>query len=98
MIFRVLKKLESVVSMSAVEPLMRDKGWTFAPPDPLTGAPSVHQIYQRADPQYSGRASVPVLWDKETSTIVNNESSEIIRMFNREFADFTDDRTDYCPA
>ena len=98
MIFRVLKKLESVVSMSAVEPLMLDKGWTFAAPDPLTGAHYVHQIYQRADPQYSGRASVPVLWDKETNTIVNNESSEIIRMFNREFADFTDDRTDYCPA
>jgi putative glutathione S-transferase len=98
MIFRVLKKLEGVVSMSAVEPLMLDKGWTFAAPDPLTGAHYVHQIYQRADPGYSGRASVPVLWDKETNTIVNNESSEIIRMFNREFRAFTDDRTDYYPA
>jgi len=98
MIFRVLKKLEDVVSMSAVEPLMLDMGWTFAAPDPLTGARYVHQIYQRADPKYSGRASVPVLWDKQTSAIVNNESAEIIRMFNRAFRDFTDDRTDYYPA
>jgi putative glutathione S-transferase len=98
MIFRVLKKLEGVVSMSTVEPLMLEKGWTFAAPDPLTGALYVHQIYQRAEPKYSGRASVPVLWDKKTGAIVNNESAEIIRMFNREFRDFTDDRTDYYPA
>ena len=98
MIFRALKKLEGVVSMSKVEPLMLEKGWTFAAPDPLTGALYVHQIYQRAEPKYSGRASVPVLWDKETNTIVNNESSEIIRMFNREFRDFTDDKRDYYPA
>ncbi len=98
MIFRVLKKLDGVVSMSEVEPLMLEKGWTFAKPDPLTGALYIHQIYQRADPKYSGRASVPVLWDKKTDTIVNNESSEIIRMFNREFNAFTDDRTDYYPA
>jgi len=98
MIFRVLKKLEAVVSMSSVEPLMLDKGWTFATPDPLTGANYIHQIYQRADPKFSGRASVPVLWDKETHAIVNNESAEIIRMFNREFDAFTDDRKDYYPA
>jgi len=98
MIFRVLKKLEGVVSMSHVEPLMLDKGWVFASPDPLTGALYVHQIYQRADPHYSGRASVPVLWDKETGAIVNNESAEIVRMFNREFRDFTDDMRDYYPA
>jgi len=98
MIFRVLKKLEGVVSMSTVEPLMLEKGWTFAAPDPLTGALYLHQIYQRADPKYSGRASVPVLWDKKTDTIVSNESSEIVRMFNREFRDFTDDMTDYYPA
>jgi putative glutathione S-transferase len=97
MIFRALKKLEAVVSMSNVEPLMLEKGWSFAQPDPLTGAQYIHQIYQRADPKFSGRASVPVLWDKETRTIVNNESAEIIRMFNREFGAFTSDRTDYCP-
>jgi putative glutathione S-transferase len=98
MILRALKKLEAVVSMSHVEPLMLDKGWAFALPDPLTGAHYVHQIYQRADPKFSGRASVPVLWDKKTNTIVNNESAEIIRMFNREFDDFTADRTDYYPT
>lgn len=98
MIFRVLKRLEDVVSMSVVEPLMGDNGWTFAAPDPLTGARYIHEVYRAADPIYSGRASVPVLWDKQTRTIVNNESSEIIRMFDCAFAAFTDDRTDYYPA
>ncbi|HVA35035.1 MAG TPA: glutathione S-transferase family protein [Stellaceae bacterium] len=98
MILRAVKRLEGVVSMSTVEPVMGDNGWTFAASDPLTGATYVHEIYRAADAGYSGRASVPVLWDKEKRTIVNNESSEIIRMFNREFAAFTDDRTDYYPA
>jgi putative glutathione S-transferase len=52
-----------------VEPLMLERGWTFAEPDPLTGATAIHEIYRRADPRYSGRASVPVLWDKEKRTI-----------------------------
>ncbi|MDE2229114.1 MAG: glutathione S-transferase family protein [Alphaproteobacteria bacterium] len=98
MILRALKKLEGIVSMSAVEPVMGDNGWTFAAPDPLTGAQYIHEVYRAADPRYSGRASVPVLWDKRTRTIVNNESSEIIRMFNREFAAFTDGRADFYPA
>jgi glutathionyl-hydroquinone reductase len=98
MILRALKRLDGVVSMSAVEPVMGDDGWTFATPDPLTGANYVHQIYRAADAGYSGRASVPVLWDKRQRTIVNNESSEIIRMFNREFAAFTDDGADYYPT
>ena len=98
MIFRVLKRLEKIVSISTVEPVMGDNGWTFAAPDPLTGARYIHEVYRAADATYSGRASVPVLWDKQTRTIVNNESSEIIRMFNRAFAAFTDDRTDYYPA
>lgn len=98
MIFRALKRLEGVVSMSAVKPVMGDDGWTFAAPDPLTGARYIHEIYCAADAGYSGRASVPVLWDKQQRTIANNESSEIIRMFNREFAALTDDRTDYYPA
>ncbi|SRR5579875_394526 len=97
MIFRVLKRLESVVTLSAVEPVMGDNGWTFATPDPLTGARYMYEVYCAADRTYSGRASVPVLWDKQTRTIVNNESSEIIRMLNREFAAFTEDRTDYYP-
>lgn len=98
MILRRLKHLEGVISLSAVEPLMLEHGWTFAMPDPLTGARYVYEIYQQADPTYTGRVTVPVLWDKETRTIVNNESSDIIRMLNREFGAFTDDRTDYYPA
>ena len=98
MIFRVLKKLESVVSMSLVEPLLLEGGWKFAVPDPITGARFVHELYTKADPRYTGRVSVPVLWDNKTGTIVSNESSEIIRMFNSAFAAFTDERTDYYPA
>jgi putative glutathione S-transferase len=95
--FRTLKRLENVVSLSAVEPLMLEGGWRFAEPDPLTGTRYVHELYQRADPRYTGRASVPVLWDKERGAIVNNESSDIIRMLNGAFAAFTSDRTDYYP-
>jgi putative glutathione S-transferase len=98
MILRALKKLEGVVSMSLVEPLLLKGGWKFAAPDPITGAGFVHELYTKADPHYSGRVSVPVLWDKKTGTIVSNESSDIIRMFNSAFAAFTDDRTDYYPA
>jgi glutathionyl-hydroquinone reductase len=58
----------------------------------------VHELYTKADPHYTGRVSVPVLWDKKTGTIVSNESSEIIRMFNGAFAAFTDERTDYYPT
>jgi putative glutathione S-transferase len=98
MIMRRLKALEDVISMSVVEPLMLEHGWTFAVPDPLTGARYIYEIYQKADAGYTGRATVPVLWDKETGTIVNNESSDIIRMMNSAFDAFTADRTDYYPA
>ena len=98
LLFRLLKRLEGVISLSFVEPLMLENGWTFAAPDPLTGARYAHEIYQRADPRYSGRASVPILWDKATRTIVNNESADIIRMLNSAFDAFTDERTDYYPA
>ena len=98
LLFRLLKRLESVISVSFVEPLMLENGWTFAVPDPLTGARHAHEIYRRADPRYSGRASVPILWDKQTGTIVNNESADIVRMLNRAFDAFTDERTDYYPA
>ena len=98
MIFRALKKLEDIVSMSVVEPLLLEGGWKFAVPDPVTGASFVHELYTKADPHYTGRVSVPVLWDKKTGTIVSNESSEIIRMFNSAFAAFTDERTDYYPT
>jgi glutathionyl-hydroquinone reductase len=98
LLMRLMKRLEGVISVSFVEPLMLENGWTFATPDPLTGARYVYQIYQKADPRHSGRASVPVLWDKETRTIVSNESADIIRMLNRAFDALTDSREDYYPA
>jgi putative glutathione S-transferase len=97
MIFRVLKRLEGVISMSTVQPLMLENGWTFAEPDPITGARYMYNVYQRADPRYTGLATAPVLWDKQTGTIVSNESSEILRMLNSEFSAYTSDRTDFHP-
>jgi putative glutathione S-transferase len=99
-IFRKLKDLESVISMSVVDPVMGDAGWQFgtdAVADTLNGKKTLGEIYLLADPRYTGRVSVPVLWDKEQRTIVNNESPEIIRMFNSAFAALTNDRADYYP-
>jgi glutathionyl-hydroquinone reductase len=101
-IMRTLKGLEEVVSMSIVEPLYGPHGWRFGTspgttPDTVNGASELAEIYLRADSRYSGRVSVPVLWDKERRTIVNNESAEIIRMFNDAFGRFTNVRTDYYP-
>jgi glutathionyl-hydroquinone reductase len=101
-IMRTLKGLEEVVSMSVVEPLYGPHGWRFGTspgttPDTVNGASELAEIYLRADPRYSGRVSVPALWDKERRTIVNNESAEIIRMFNGAFGRFTNVRTDYYP-
>ena len=102
-IMRMLKGLEQVVSLSVVEPLYGPHGWRFGAspgtiPDSVNGASELAEIYLRADPRYSGRVSVPVLWDKERRTIVNNESAEIIRMLNGAFGRFTNVRTDYYPA
>ena len=102
-IFRKLKRLEDVVSMSIVAPRRTDQGWVFddSPPryqDTLLGKHYLHEIYTLAQPDYTGRVTVPVLWDKQRQTLVNNESPEIIRMFNSAFAAFTDDTTDYYPA
>ncbi|WP_151719498.1 glutathione S-transferase family protein [Gemmobacter serpentinus] len=85
LIARKLKGLEDVISLSIVEPELGDQGWRFATPDPVNGAEWMHQIYTKADPQVSGRATVPVLWDKKTGTIVNNESADILRIFNSGF-------------
>ncbi|RTM00235.1 MAG: glutathione S-transferase family protein [Hyphomicrobiales bacterium] len=85
LIARKLKGLEDVVSLSIVEPELGAQGWRFASPDPVNGATWLHEIYTRADPHVSGRATVPVLWDKLRGTIVNNESAEILRMFNSGF-------------
>src|SRR5215813_10149656 len=102
LIMRALKGLEEVVSISVTEPLYGPHGWAFGTspgtiPDTVNGASELAEIYLRADPRYSGRVSVPVLWDKERRTIVNNESAEIIRMFNGAFGRFTNVRTDYYP-
>ncbi|MDP6120490.1 MAG: glutathione S-transferase family protein [Rhodospirillales bacterium] len=90
-IMRALKGLEDAVGLSVVDILMLEEGWVFseAPgciPDTVNGFSRLHEVYTKADPGYTGRVTVPVLWDKERSTIVNNESSEIIRMFNSAFA------------
>lgn len=102
-IFRTLKRLKDVVSMSIVAPRRTEQGWVFDDRTPqyqdtLLGKQALHEIYTLAQPTYSGRVTVPVLWDKKRQTIVNNESSEIIRMFNSAFNAFTDDQTDYYPA
>lgn len=97
MIYRVLKRLENVVTISYVEPAMLEQGWTFPQSDPLTGAHHLYELYQQADPLFTGRATVPVLWDKESHGIVNNESSDIIRMLNSEFDELTHELTNYYP-
>ena len=103
LIFRKLKKLEDVISVSVTVALLGKKGWEFgtepgATLDAVNGKSAVADIYVLSDPRYSGRASVPVLWDKKQKVIVNNESSEIIRMLNSAFNAFTDVRTDFYPA
>jgi putative glutathione S-transferase len=87
LIFRKLKKLEKLISVSVVEPLMLDEGWTFseALPDHLAHRQYLRDVYTAAVPDFTGRVTVPVLFDKKTGTIVNNESAEIIRMFNSAF-------------
>ena len=91
-----------MISVSVTTALLGKKGWEFgtepgASLDTVNGKPTLADIYLLADPHYSGRASVPVFWDKKQRTIVNNESSEIIRMLNSAFDAFTDVRTDYYP-
>jgi len=102
-IFRKLKALENVISMSTVSPDMLKDGWTFnvsegSSGDTSNGKSKLSEVYLLADPRYTGRVSVPVLWDKKRKTIVNNESSEIIRMLNSAFDAFTNVHTDYYPA
>ena len=102
LIFRKLKKLEEHISISVVHPLMLDKGWTFQEgkdviPDSILGSKYMHQIYTTAQKDYTGRVTVPVLWDKKKKTIVNNESSQIIRIFNSAFNNLTGNDDDYYP-
>lgn len=103
LIFRQLKDLTDHISISAVHPDMLGEGWTFqtddhgATGDTLFGTDFARDIYLRALPDMTGRVTVPILWDKERETIVSNESSEIIRMFNSAFNDITGNRDDYWP-
>ncbi len=92
LIGRKLKKLEDVISVSVVEPALSEQGWRFGDypgsnRDELNGANYIHELYTRSDPAISGRATVPVLWDKQRGTIVNNESADILRMLNSGFGD-----------
>ena len=100
---RALKGLQNVVSVSIVDPRLYDKVWRFtdypgSTHDHVYGLDYVYQLYLKARPDYTGQITVPVLWDKQTSTIVNNESSEIIRMFNDGFGDLADQTVDLYPA
>ena len=102
-IFRALKGLEQMISLSVVHWFMGDQGWSFQSgdgviPDPVMDADFMHQLYTAALPDYSGRVTVPVLWDKQRATIVSNESSEIIRMFNSAFDGVGARHGDYYPA
>ncbi|MDJ0638892.1 MAG: glutathione S-transferase family protein [Paracoccaceae bacterium] len=103
LIFRALKDLTDLITVSVVHPDMLSDGWTFADDypgatgDTLYGLPFARDIYIKADPQISGRVTVPILWDKKQETIVSNESSEIIRMFNSAFDGLTGNTDDYWP-
>ena len=102
LIFRSLKGLEKMISHSVVHWYMAENGWTFQTtdgvlPDTVNNADFLHQVYTSAKPDYSGRVTVPVLWDKENSTIVSNESSEIIRMLNNAFNGIGADLEDFYP-
>lgn len=102
LIFRALKGLDKAISVSIVDPLMLEDGWAFSDfpgcvSDTVNHARYLREVYAKADSRYSGRVTVPVLWDRETGTIVNNESSEIVRMLNSEFEDVARLHEDYYP-
>ena len=102
LILRALKGLEKMISVSIVHWYMAENGWTFdvgdgVVPDTVNGAQFLHQVYTQTKPDYSGRVTVPVLWDKQTKTIVSNESPEIIRMFNSAFDEVGAAQGDYYP-
>ncbi|MBB2749378.1 UNVERIFIED_ORG: putative glutathione S-transferase [Rhizobium aethiopicum] len=103
LIGRTLKGLEDTISVSVVEPLLTKQGWRFgdypgATEDHVNGTAYLHEIYSRAAPDFTGRATVPVLWDKQRKTIVNNESADILRMLNSGFGDLAKNPIDLYPA
>ena len=100
LIFRKLKKLENIIGVTLVKPEMLENGWEIsdeADPSPVEGIHYLHQLYTTQDANYNGRVTVPVLWDKKSNTIVNNESADIIRILNTAFNDFTEVKTDFFP-
>ena len=102
LIARKLKRLEAIVNVSIVSPRLSDQGWRFngypgTTSDEVNGATFIHELYTRADPHFTGRATVPVLWDKATGTIVNNESADIVRIFNSGFGALADSSVDLYP-
>ena len=105
LIFLALKKLEQAFTVAYALPGLREQGWTFesnpqfpdCTPDKVNGFRYLHQAYAVANPRYTGKVTVPTLWDKKTRRIVNNESAEIIRMLNSEFKGIAGDDTDYYP-
>ncbi len=102
LIVRKLKQLESIISVSIVDPLMAENGWAFSErvdciPDTVNHCQYLYEVYAKAKPDYTGRVTVPVLWDKQTQTIVSNESADIIRMLNSEFNAFTPSTLDLYP-
>ncbi|TMJ27933.1 MAG: glutathione S-transferase family protein [Alphaproteobacteria bacterium] len=104
LIFRALKKLEGAISVAYAVPGLKAQGWTFernanfpdCTPDVVNGFHYLHEAYTATDPRYTGKVTVPVLWDKKTKRVINNESSEIIRMLNSEFKGIAND-TDFYP-
>ncbi|MBD2532111.1 glutathione S-transferase family protein [Nostoc flagelliforme FACHB-838] len=102
LIMRELKGLNDAISVSIVDPIMTDLGWMFteapaAIPDWVNHTQYLQDIYLKADPKYTGRVTVPVLWDKQTQTIINNESREIMRMFDVEFEELATQKIDLYP-
>ena len=103
LIYRKLKRLESMINVSFVHWYMAEKGWTFEPDeqgivgDKLLGKQYLHEVYTQADPQFTGRVTVPILWDRQRQTIVSNESADIIRMLNSAFDALGAEDGDYYP-
>jgi putative glutathione S-transferase len=106
LIFRALKQLENAISVAYAIPGLKEQGWTFernpafpeCVPDAVNGFRYLHEAYTASDPHYTGKVTVPTLWDKKTGRVVNNESSEIIRMLNSEFKGIAGDDVDFYPA
>ena len=96
LIFRQLKDLKDLIDVTVVEPLMLSNGWELK--DDQYGLDYMYQLYLKANPDYEGRVTIPVLWDKQTQSIVSNESADIIRMLNSAFNGFTGNDNDYYPA